>query len=115
MILVQETKQDVITAGNQVGTRIGIDTSKEMKLKYLLSQGLYQRKEESVCREICSNIIDSYVNSGKSIMDFPGYVILTDKEIVFTDAGSGMSEQFIQNIYCNFLASSKEDDPDSIG
>lgn len=107
-------QQDGIKIGAE-GTKIGINLNKGQKLKYLLSQGLYSRKEESTCRELCSNIIDSYINTGRSIMDYPGYVILTDTHVIFKDEGSGMSHDFINETYCNFLSSSKENDSEAIG
>jgi hypothetical protein len=113
-MIIQQQKYDSIVVGLE-GKNVGIDTSRAEKLKYFFSQGIYSHPFESVVRELASNILDAYVHSDVDIKESPGIVRLTEDSISFQDFGVGMSEELFDNVYCQMLNSTKEEDADSIG
>lgn len=113
-MILQNSKKDTSVIGIE-GKSIGIDASKSDKILYLLSEGIYKDPLSSIVRELCSNIVDSYVKAGLNILDNPGKVILTKDSLSFVDYGAGMSSETVDTIYNNLLASDKEDSNDFIG
>jgi hypothetical protein len=113
-MILNKPESDVLIVG---GESHGIGVSKEdsAKLLYILTQGLYKDPITAICRELISNIVDSYIGCDYSIEDKPGFVKLTDKCIYFIDQGSGMSRETVDNVYSILLASTKENDSNAIG
>lgn len=113
-MILNKPESDVLIVGGE-SHGIGINSKNSAKLLYMLTQNLYEDVEKAVIREICSNIVDSYIHCEYDIEDKPGFVKLTDEAIYFIDQGSGMSRETVDDIYSNLLASTKEDDEDAIG
>lgn len=94
-----------------------IDSGKIGKLFNLLS-GLYSDVLGSCIREYTSNCFDSHIEAG---VDDPVIIKIVespntgDKYIEFHDVGVGLSPSRVQNIFMNYLSSTKEDTDDLIG
>lgn len=105
---------DSIKIGTE-GLQMGIDLNDPAKLFYILSQGFYQNPMRAIVQEITSNIYDSTVASGKDILDYPGYIILTEKTIEFKDFGEGISEERMEKIMSKFFATTKARNTELLG
>lgn len=93
-----------------------INDKKLSKLYGILS-GLYRDVYGSIIREYCSNAWDSNKEAGKE--DEPIIVKITDENsenfLLIKDTGLGMSPDTMNNIYFNYLDSTKEDSDEVIG
>ena len=93
-----------------------INANKISKLFGMLSS-LYKDVAGSIVREYTSNMIDSHTSANKQ--DVPVMINLhvdgNDSFISFQDFGLGMSPELMNNIYFNYLDSTKEEENDSIG
>lgn len=88
-----------------------INSRKLQKLFGMLSN-LYKNPIESIVREYVSNAWDATRDAGK---DTPVFVKLTNEFLEIKDLGTGMSPDVMNNIYFNYLDSTKEDTNDFIG
>lgn len=80
-----------------------------------LSRNLYTNVHQSIMRELISNAIDAckIVNvKTPIIVSFPS---VANEEIYVQDFGVGMSMPTVLHIFSNLFASTKENDPNSIG
>lgn len=76
---------------------------------------LYESPIDSVCREICSNMIDSHHMSGT---DKPGVIGIEDDKFFVQDFGNGMSPEFMSSStegYCTIGYSTKRADNQQLG
>lgn len=95
---------------------MGIDQSQIGKLQYLLSKGLYSRPIESIVREVTSNAVDATIEAGSNqpvIVDIEYENGISNFTV--EDFGVGLSEERINKIYCNYLASTKEATNNQLG
>lgn len=116
-MILQNNTVNIIDGDNfGVVTESKINDKKLSKLFGILS-GLYKNVNESIIREYCSNSWDSHVSSDKE--DTPIMIKLVDAEddssISFQDFGLGMSPETMNDIYFNYLDSTKEDDANVLG
>lgn len=79
----------------------------------ILSDGLYQRKEEAVVRELICNIFDIHAASGNP--DLVGEVTITPTAISFRDFGPGIADEKMEEIYLTYGGSTKQNDDSQIG
>ncbi len=93
-----------------------INTEKLSKLYGMLSS-LYRNIYGSIVREYCANAWDSHKEAGRE--NEPIYIKLhqeTDNNyLLIKDVGLGMSPEVMQNIYFNYLDSTKEDTNEYLG
>jgi len=93
-----------------------INKNKLSKLYGILSN-LYRDIPGSIVREYSTNAWDSNTSAGKS--GEPFFITLHKEEgnsyILFKDVGLGMSPKTVQDIYFNYLDSTKEDSNDVAG
>ena len=116
MILQNNTVNIIDGDSFGVVTESRINDKKLQKLFGILS-GLYKNIHESIIREYASNCWDSHKSTKKD--DTPIMIKLVDSGddsfISFQDFGLGMSPETMNNIYFNYLDSTKEDDNEVIG
>jgi hypothetical protein len=116
MILQNNTVNIIDGDSFGVVTESKINDKKLSKLFGILS-GLYKNIEESIVREYSSNAWDSHKSTNKE--DTPIMIKLVDagddSSISFQDFGLGMPPETMNNIYFNYLDSTKENDDSVIG
>ena len=116
MILQNNTVNIIDGDSFGVVTESKINDSKLSKLYGILS-GIYKSLEQSIIREYTSNCWDSHVMAKKE--DTPIMIRLIDagddSYISFQDFGLGMDQNTMNNVYFNYLDSTKEENDSVIG
>lgn len=82
----------------------------------LMYTHLYEDKEKIVIQELAANALDAHKAAG--IEDTPIHIQLpsvVNPELVISDFGTGMSEEFVRTLYTTYGASSKRADNEAIG
>lgn len=79
----------------------------------ILSDGLYQNKEEAVVRELICNIFDIHAAVGNP--GLVGEVTITPTAISFRDFGPGIADDMMVPIYLTYGGSTKQNDDSQIG
>lgn len=94
------------------GVQSKIDEKDFSKLYTILS-GLYKNIYESIIREYASNAWDSHKDAGCE--NKPIMIKLDSDELIIQDYGIGMTSDTLENVYFNFLNSTKSDSNDFLG
>jgi len=118
---IQTIKTDVQKSHNFETINYGVSTDNLPLLFQMLRTNLYSDIHGSIIREICSNVIDSHTEAGKT--DAVGEVewidqnrlLGVDPQLIIRDFGVGLSPERMRNIYGNYLSSTKRGSNDTIG
>lgn len=118
---IQTIKADVQKSQEFETINYGVSTDNLPLLFQMLRTNLYSDIHGSIIREICSNVIDSHAEAGKS--DAIGEIewvdenrlLGVDSQLIIRDFGVGLSPERMKNIYGNYLSSTKRDSNDQIG
>ena len=111
---ILETKHEIDVL-NVEQAQSKINTNKLQKAFELLSS-IYKNPIKSVIREYTSNAVDANVENNSTNPVAVFYTkIVDDYYFNVRDYGTGMSKQFMQDIYFNYLETTKEDSDDFIG
>lgn len=111
MILKQQTRFSV--DGDDFGAVQSSIDSKDFVKLYAILSGMYKNIHESIVREYASNAWDSHKQAGCE--NKPILIELTTEHLKVTDYGVGMSKETLENVYFNFLNSTKENTNSFLG
>ncbi len=120
MILAQD-KKDVVKSHEFKTINYGISTDNLPLLFQMLRTNLYSDIYGSLVRELASNVVDSHTEANKpnAIGEIEwveeNRLLGVDPQIIVRDFGVGLSPERMQNIYGNYLSSTKRDDNSQIG
>ena len=114
-MIIQQQQNDIIKSGLDSSKKATINQDKLAKLQYILTKGLYQDPIGSLINEWSANAIDSVIQSGKSLVENPVMVTITDNKFTVKDTGLGISKEDFINVCMNYLTSTKENDNSAIG
>lgn len=120
MIIKNKTADEVVVEGESNIRKATISADKISKLSFILTKALYSDPIAAVVVEPVCNGIDSVVAAGKSPIDHPVIVEIGNKPtggwfFRVTDTGIGLSDDEFENVFMNYLESSKENDNSQIG
>jgi len=86
------------------------------KAFHTLSSTLYKDKFGAIIREVCSNAYDAHVMVGTPerpfVLTFPDRI---DSNLIIRDFGPGISPDDMNNVYCWFFESTKDNDNNAVG
>lgn len=86
------------------------------KAFHTLSSTLYKDKFGAIVREICSNAYDAHIMAGTPDRPFfLGFPDRFDPELIIRDYGPGISPSDMNDIYCRFFESTKDQSNDVVG
>lgn len=117
---INNKSENNITIQGESNVRVAsISAKKQSKLQKLLTKNLYSDPETAVLAELSNNAIDSIVASGKNPIDNPVIVTLDEADTGYylsvKDNGIGLTHWEFENIFMNYLESTKEEDDDQLG
>lgn len=120
MIINKQVAEEVIVEGESNIRKATISADKVSKLQFILTKALYAEPLSACVVESVCNSLDSIIISGKSLIDNPVIVeIGTNKQGGYffrvSDKGVGLSDYEFENVFMNYLESTKEDDNSQIG
>lgn len=98
------------------GKAMNFKIAENAKMFRILSDNMYQDKIGSIVREISCNALDSHIAAGNA--DMPFDIHLPDQfEPWFTvrDYGVGMSPDMVEQVFCSYGESTKDQSNDAIG
>lgn len=119
MIVTNQSSEKVQIVGENTSKASTINTNEISKLQYILTEGLYSDAVSATIVELTNNAIDSIVEAGLNPLENPVLVNLSSKDGKYTisikDEGLGMSKEFFENSFMNYLTSTKGGNNDTIG
>lgn len=122
-MIINNNKSDkeILIEGDSDVKVASISARKQAKLQKLLTKNLYEDPETAVIAELTNNAIDAIVASGKDPIENPVIVNLSREYssgeyfLSIKDNGVGLSKWEFENIFMNYLESTKEDDNEQLG
>lgn len=112
---IQQANGPVQSVG-AAGTSGSFSIAMNGKAFRVLSDTLYQDKIGSIMREISCNALDSHIMAG--IPKKPFSLHLPDRFepwVSFRDYGIGLSPESVQNVFCVYFQSTKDQSNDAVG
>lgn len=104
----------IVTSGDMKSADFNIRANG--KAFRILSDSLYQNKQGSIVREICSNAMDSHIAAGTPDLPFEVHVPNTlEPYLSVKDFGVGLSHEQVFGVYTTLFASSKDNANDQVG
>lgn len=113
--MIINEQYSVIKTGEDTSKQATINPEKLAKLQYILTKGLYKDAVGSTIVEWTNNGRDSLKRSGKSNIDSPVVVHVTNEVFSVEDTGIGLSKQEFEDVCMSYLSSTKELDNEMIG
>lgn len=120
-MIIEKQNTDVVVLGDEMAAKKAtISADKMAKLQYILTKGLYKDPITAVIAEWTNNGVDSVRQAGKSPVDNPVVVEIGKNHLnqsIFSveDKGQGLDDKDFEEICMNYLESTKETHPDTIG
>lgn len=120
MIIAAKSENKITIEQQTVVKSAKVSTNKWQKLQKLLTRGLYEDPQTAVVAELTNNAVDAIVVSGKDPIENPVIVEFKQTEtgeyqLSVKDNGIGMTHWEFENIFMNYLESTKEDDNETLG
>lgn len=116
MILKEISNAECLGFEDSINKKMGIKQEDYKKLRAILSTNLYSDPIGSTIREVCSNALDG---CKEAKIDALIQVNLQRKNGVFVfsvqDEGFGMSPERVDEVFSNFLSSTKENSEEELG
>lgn len=113
MIIHNKTNQ-IVEHGVGEAQLMTVNAEGVKRLMGYVSESIAKNPIRYCIQEICSNMIDSVVESGKDPILFPSTITIDNDCVLFTDRGVGISEERIK-IFTSFGDSTKRESNEQLG
>lgn len=113
-MIIQTKTNQIVEHGAEEAQLMTVNSEGVKRLMGYVSESIAKNPIRYTCQEICSNMIDSVVESGKDPILFPSVITVNSDCVLFTDKGVGIGEERIK-IFTSFGDSTKRESNEQLG